>query len=145
MKTLQVKIRHIDFDSRAPYYETVDDFEFPSNADKTAFFEIVSPALIETIGPRKNVITQCYLAWEVLRECGWVADNSRDGYLLWCKPETSAEELELALKHRDWTYQYSDDYRTWCAGQAEDTRIANLEAKVDPDIVKALYEKYAPK
>lgn len=56
-----------------------------------------------------------------------------------------AYALEKELSRRDWYSQFSDDYRYYAAGERHDQVIKALIPKVDPEVVKALWRKYAPK
>ncbi len=55
-----------------------------------------------------------------------------------------AEELEYALQHHDWHFDYTDDGRVWQAGKAQQEHIHNLCKVVDPAVAVALYGQYAP-
>lgn len=55
-----------------------------------------------------------------------------------------AEELEYALQHHDWHFDYSDDGRVWQAGKEQQDRIHDLCKAVEPAVAVALYEQYAP-
>jgi len=53
------------------------------------------------------------------------------------------DELEQyidLLKHHDWSYTYSDDYRLWKKGEAERIVLILLRDKLDPTY--ALWNKY---
>lgn len=57
-------------------------------------------------------------------------------------PEQLREQLIDLLKHHDWFYGYSDDYREYSAGSACRKRIHDLIPLV-PD-GEALYVQYRP-
>lgn len=54
------------------------------------------------------------------------------------EPIEDTEEMRAykeALRRHDWTYQYSDDYRYWAAGQASWDRITSMAKRLDPDLL----------
>lgn len=55
-----------------------------------------------------------------------------------------APELEDKLKSHDWTYEYSDDNRSWKNGQAQKIAINKLIKQLPEAEAKELYNKYAP-
>jgi hypothetical protein len=50
--------------------------------------------------------------------------------------------LELALKHHDWTFQYSDDYRVYKEGLDEETMIEGLMKQVGEPLATEMLKKY---
>lgn len=58
-------------------------------------------------------------------------------------PNDLREQLIDALKHHDWFYEYSDDFREWSAGNAHHQKILNLRDQVADG--EALYQQYKPK
>lgn len=65
---------------------------------------------------------------------------------------TKSEEKDIwaiyeeALKHHDWTFQYSDDHRVWTRGMDQQHRIRdlkNLTDELDKDRSQKLYWKHS--
>jgi len=59
------------------------------------------------------------------------------------------EQLKSLLKNFDWTYEYSDDYRSWSSGSAIKSDIMDLISKIEKSgrkkEVQDVWRKYAPK
>jgi hypothetical protein len=53
-------------------------------------------------------------------------------------------QLERILQNRDWTSHFSDDYRYWAAGEANDRALKAILPQVPADDVKRLWAQYAP-
>lgn len=119
-------------------------FKFPTAKDEKMFYEIFPEIekVVETTFNRRPSF-QYYRAWQTLTKLGWVHDGSDNGFLRWLYPETAVEKLELALKHHDWTYMMSDDYRWFSSGQAEHDRIIQLMKEVGEPLASEMYHKYA--
>ena len=138
MKKMLVRIK----DKDCP--QDLSGFEFPDDENRKLFFEELKPEpqqFIQIICGKQWF--QHYLAWHMLEKLGWYYDDiSDDEYLIWMKPESTVEKLEMEIKHHDWTYQYSDMLSTWRNGIAEENHIKELAKQVDKKIVKELLEKY---
>lgn len=55
------------------------------------------------------------------------------------------EKLEFLLKHHDWNYQFSDDYRVWSSGQRNFETIKTLRlelGKSDAQRAEKLWLEY---
>ena len=63
--------------------------------------------------------------------------------------ERLLKELEAALSSHDWFYQYSDDYRSWSAGEKHKDLIDSLMIRLTAfdlkDKARALYDEYRKK
>ena len=124
-----------------------DNFFFKTEEDK-ALFKATVP---------ENQMKPLWQAWDYLLKNGWFHDEYYDdgeykkivglggrAFLVWKKPETDAEELELCLKAHDWYYEWSDAYNTYDKGEAERDRIKRLMKKVGAPKAVELYKKFAP-
>lgn len=124
-----------------------DTFYFKTEEDRLLFKATV---------PENLVKPPCWQAWDYLLKNGWFHDRYFDGefvknvgsgnraFLVWKKPETDAEELELCLKSHDWYYEWSDARNTWSKGEAEKDKIENLMRRVGNPAAVEIYRKFAP-
>lgn len=60
------------------------------------------------------------------------------------RKEIKIQELEDKLKSHDWTYEYSDDNRSYLNGQVQLIAINKLIKQLPEEEAKELYNKYAP-
>ena len=142
MQTLMVRIGEQRITPPREFEEGV--YEFPTKDDETLFYDSFpnSREVVETTF-NKQASFQYYLAWRALEKLGWVHDGSKDGYLWWVYPTMPADKLELALKHHDWYYMMSDDYRWFSSGQKEQDRIKEMMKEVGEPLASEMYHKYA--
>lgn len=139
MKQMMVKIKEVAKNEDTFFFKTEED---------SALFKATVPE--DQMNPR-------WKAWDYLLKNGWFHDEYyADGeykkivglggraFLVWKKPETDAEELELCLKAHDWYYEWSDAYNTYAKGEAERDRIKRLMKKVGKPQAVEIYRKIAP-
>lgn len=143
MKELFVSIVN---DDTPPIKFDENAYAFKTEQDKELFASLI-PDLQERIRNKVGNRTMYgyYLAWRILEKLGWWHDDFDESryYLRWVYPETPAEKLELELKHHDWNYMYSDDFRWYSSGSASAGRIKNLMKEVGEPLATELYNKYA--
>lgn len=144
MKTLFVRIK----ENTSPWAFDETAYRFPTHQDEAMFNEIFADIRsVITSDFRGKVSYQYHFAWHALEKLGWVHDNSEDKggvyYLRWVLPENKVEKLELMLKHHDWTYMMSDDYRWYSAGSEHEKKIKALMAEVGEPAAQELWDKYA--
>jgi hypothetical protein len=137
----------LKIDRKNPYIivaKELDAIVGYASADKALLLELVSQDDLTTWANGKP-ISQAYLAWGKLRELGWMATSSpnKPGWLIWEFPENDIDKLELLLKHHDWYYMMSDDYRICSSGEKEHREILDLVKKIPNG--EELYRRYSPK
>lgn len=133
--------------------------------DDGTYFEFDLSNEESFIAAEKKVKEAVGFVWETKEDFyaegidGWVTkkntlQDAADSYFKIAKEKKEHEEflannpdadLEEQLKCHDWYYQYSDDHRVWCGGEAHWRKIKGLIEKVPVDKVKELWAKYAPK
>lgn len=143
MKELFVSI--VNYDT-PPIKFDENAYAFKTEQDRELFASLI-PDLQEKIRNKVGNRTMYgyYLAWRILERLGWWHDGNDDTkrFLRWVFPENTIERLELELKHHDWTYQYSDDFRWYSAGNEQRKRIETLMEEVGEPLATELYNKYA--
>lgn len=144
MKELYVRIK----ENSSPWEFQKDAFRFPTHEDEALFNELFPDIKsIVTSDFKGKPSFQYHFVWRKLEKMEWVHDNSENKggvyYLKWVLPENKAEKLELMLKHHDWTYMMSDDYRWYSSGLEEERRIKALMEEVGEPLASELYSKYA--
>lgn len=140
MKTIKVCITKDA--STSPSWE--GGFEFPTEEDKQAFFELVGNGDYAKFRSTYIAAYLHYKAWEKLLDLGWHHIDFDEKFLIWNFPETNFERLEIALKEHDWWFDYSDDHRVWTNGMHQRSEIQHLMELVGNPEAKELYDKYSP-
>jgi len=120
-------------------------FQFPSEEDEHAFRQLMPSIDAFYYQYKGKTLCSHSNAWSFMTALGWIMDEyDPEDYLMWKFPENNEESLELALKHFDWYYEYSDDANVWRRGSYQEAHIKFL-MKMIPDKGKELWDKYCPK
>lgn len=141
MKTIKARI--VEYTDSTPFTE---QFSFPSEEDKKAFFELIGNGDNCKVEIRGKIHPAPHRAWDLLHKANYyhIGYEHEPFCLIWAFPETDVELLEILLKFNDWYTDYSDDYRVISGGDSQRARINQLMQKVGDPLAQELYDKYCP-